>query len=176
MQGMDAITQAQTFATTGAMEAWSFVLSFLALLIIAAVLFGFALRYGKSALLALVIALYAGYALYVVFPYSDAVLAIGAGSALMLFIAKLVMYAILTYIPYYLIRRYGGHDYAEGHRLFVLLAAFLAAAFIIAIGYHTLGAKAAYSFTPAIDNLFAPAKYFFWWFIAPLAGVYLLVR
>jgi len=173
---MDAITQAQTFATTGASEAWTLILSFLALIIITGVLFAFSLRAGKSSLVSLILSFYIGYAIYQVFPYADAILAIGKGSAVTLVVAKLVIYAIATYIPFYVINRHASNDYFVPNKLIALFACFLAAAFLMAIGYHTFGAKSAYAFTPALDMLFAPASYFFWWFIAPLAGVYLLVR
>jgi hypothetical protein len=173
---MDAVTQVQQVATTASMEAWSFILSFLALIVITAALFAWSLRSGKRGIVALTLSLYAGYALYAVFPYADQVLAAGKDSALALFITKVVLFLALSAIPFYLLLRTVAADWMPGNKLVLLVACALTGAFIIALGYHTLGAKAAYAFTPSIDALFAPAKYFFWWFIAPLAGVFLLVR
>ena len=53
---------------------------------------------------------------------------------------------------------------------------FFAAAFLIALAYHVFPVADVYNFTPAIDLLFAPKEYFFWWFIAPAVGLFFLAR
>jgi hypothetical protein len=169
---MDSLT---ALATTGFNDAWTFVLNFLAFILIAGALFAWSLRSGRSALVAFVFSLYAGYALYAVFPYASSIIG-AAGSALTALFLKVVLYGVFTGLAYWAIRRHGGGDYFGGRHWVSAILAILASGFILAVLYHTLGAKGAYSFTPSIDALFAPKDYFFWWFVAPLAGVLLLAR
>lgn len=169
---MDALTQ---FATTGLAEAWTFILNFLALIILAGALFAWSWRSGRDGLITLIFSLYVGYTLYFAFPYADSIILAG-GSPLNELVLRVVFFGIFTGIAYWAISAHSSGTYfSAGHTVSIVLAV-LASGFIMAVLYHSLDAKAAYSFTPSIDALFAPKDYFFWWFIAPLVGILALAR
>jgi hypothetical protein len=167
---MDAVNE---LATGGFADIVTFVTNFLAFLVIAGALFAFSLRAGRAALITLIVSLYAGYALYAVFPYKD-VLESGEGTGA--FAAHLLMFVALTAFPYVLIRRIttSGFMRVNGFLLFGLCL--LTAGFILAIGYHLFGLSGVFPLSSSLDALFAPDKYFFWWFVAPLVGVFVAAR
>ena len=48
--------------------------------------------------------------------------------------------------------------------------------FLLAIAYHVFQVSNIYIFPDPINSLFAPDKYFFWWFVAPLLGLLFFVH
>jgi hypothetical protein len=169
---MDSVAK---LASTGVADAWTFVLSFLAFIIIAGALYGWAWKSGRDVLVSFVFSLYAGYALYFVFPYSDDFIKAG-GSALNELVLRVILFAIFTGLAYWAIRRHSSAGYFRAGQVATVALAILASGFILAVLYHSLNAKSAYTFTDSLDALFAPKDYFFWWFIAPLIGVLALSR
>ena len=53
---------------------------------------------------------------------------------------------------------------------------FLVATFPLALAYHIFPVASVYNFTPAVDALFAPKAYFWWWFVGPSIGLFFLAR
>lgn len=168
---MDALNQ---LATGGLADIVSFVGNFLVLLIIAAVLFFFALRVGRAMLISLVLALYVGFALFTVFPYKEMVLV--GDTPLVRAVAGIALFAVLTLFPYILLRRVSTSGSLHINPIALAVLALVTGGFVLVLGYHVLNISAVIPLTPSLDALFAPDKYFFWWFLAPLVGVFITTR
>ncbi len=168
---MNAIT---SLATNGVTEAWTLLLNFLILIVLAGVLFFFSHQMGRSAFVALVASLYVGFAVYTVFPFADA---LHTGSAaLNVTITSLILYTIFVALSYYILRRnMGGALFSTGN-VGIGIICLLTAGFLIALAYHSFSLRGVYTFPEVIEMYFAPAKYFFWWFIAPLVGLLAFAR
>lgn len=172
---MDAFVQVGNIATELSASAWVWAGNFLALIIITTLLLLFAMRGGRSGLISLILALYAGYALYIVFPFTDAVISAG-GTPLIQAILSVILFAIATFFPFVLIRRLTGGGFGTLSFFQNLLLSLLAGAFLLALGYHVFDVSNIYTFSQPLDQLFAPEGYFFWWFVAPLAGLFVFAR
>lgn len=167
--------QVSTFATNGAASAWLLAGNFLILLILFGVMLAFSYKGGRGGIISLLMAFYAGYAIYTVFPYTNQIVAAG-GSTMIKAIISIILFGIVTYIPFHFIQRLttGGFGVLSVVPRFVL--SFLAAGFLLALGYHVFAISEIYSFPAPLDTIFAPEGYFFWWFIAPLVGLIFLVH
>ena len=168
---MDSIN---SLATGGLGDIVSFVGSFLVLLVLAGALFLFALRAGRATFASLVLSLYAGFGLYTIFPYKGM---LGAdGTSLGATAAGLLLFAVLTFVPYMLLRRVatGGHTRIAPVTLAVL--SLVTAGFILALGYHVLNLEAVLPLSASLKAIVAPDSYLFWWFAAPLAGIFFATR
>ena len=172
---MDIATTVSDFATSGAHSAWLLAGNFLVLLILTGIMVGFSYRAGRGGIISLIVSFYAGYAIYLVFPYTDDILEAG-GSPVVKAIISLVLYSIATFVPFHFIQRLtsGGFGVLSAVPRFVL--SFLAAAFLLTLAYHVFHVSNIYTFPSPIDSLFAPDAYFFWWFVAPLVGLLFFVR
>lgn len=168
---MDVVNQ---FATGGFGSIVTFFGNFLVLVVIAALLFFFALRAGRAMLISLILALYVGFALFTVFPYKE--MFIVGDSALVRAVAGIALFAVFTFFPYILLRRVATSGSMRINPLVLSLLALVTGGFVLALGYHVLDIAAVIPLTPSLDALFAPDKYFFWWFVAPLIGVYATAR
>lgn len=158
---MDAVT-------TSAASAWGLIGNVLVFLLIVAALVVFSLRVGKAALLALILSLYVGYALYSVFPFT----ALAGGTP----VANVVVYAVLVFLSYLLVRKIGSSGIGGIKIVPLVILCALTGGFIMALGYTAFNIDTVYDFPKTLDLLFAPKEYFFWWFIVPLAGVFALSR
>lgn len=172
---MDVVTQVEQFATVGLSNAWLWAGNFLVLVILTVALLMFAMRGGRSALISLILALYGGYAIYIVFPYTEAVVSAG-GTQLIQAGLSIILFAAATFGPFVLIRRITSGGFGSLSFVPNLLLSFLTASFLLALGYHVFDISNIYSFPAPLDNLFAPRGYFFWWFIAPLFGLFILAH
>jgi hypothetical protein len=172
---MDIVTSVSDLATSGAHSAWLLVGNFLILLILTGLMIGFSYKGGRGGIISLLIAFYAGYAIYSVFPYTKDIVDAG-GSTMVKAIISIALYAGATFIPFHFIQRLttGGFGVLSFVPRFVL--SFLAAAFLLTLAYHVFHVQNIYSFPDPINSLFAPDEYFFWWFIAPLVGLMFLVH
>lgn len=168
---MDALNQ---FATGGLGDIVTFFGNFLVLLVIAVALFFFALRAGRAMLISLILALYVGFALFTVFPYKEMFLV--GDSALVRAVAGIALFAVFSFVPYLLLRRVSTSGSLHINPIVLGLLALVTGGFVLALGYHVLDIAAVIPLTPSLDALFAPDKYFFWWFVAPLIGVYAAAR
>jgi hypothetical protein len=176
---MDVVTNISTqvtdIAATGVSGAWLWAGNFLVLLVLTILMILFSYRGGRGGIISLILAFYAGYAIYLVFPYTDSIIAAG-GSTLIKALISIVIYGIATAIPFAFIQRLTGGGFGVLSFVPRFALSFLAAAFLLALAYHVFDVSNIYSFPEPLDNIFAPDGYFFWWFIAPLAGLFFLVR
>jgi hypothetical protein len=163
------------YASHGAASAWLLIGNFLILFVLTLVMIGFSYKAGRGGIISLLVAFYAGYAIYTVFPYSQAIIDAG-GSPVIKAIISIVLFGIATVIPFHFIQRLvtGGIGVISFFPRFLL--SFLAAAFLMAIAYHVFHVTKIYELPAPINTLFAPDQYFFWWFIAPLIGLVLFVH
>jgi uncharacterized membrane-anchored protein len=172
---MDIATSISEAATSGATSVWLILGNFLVLLILTGIMIGFSYKAGRGGIISLLISFYAGYAIYMVFPYTDDILNSG-GSSTVKAIISVALYIAATFVPFHFIQRLtsGGFGVLSVVPRFVL--SFLAAAFLLTLAYHVFYVSNIYTFPSPIDSLFAPDEYFFWWFIAPLVGLLFLVK
>ena len=126
-------------------------------------------------IISLLLSFYAGYAIYLVFPYTDFIISAG-GVPLLKAVLSVILFLLSILIPYLFINRLikGGYGVLSFVPRFVL--SFLAACFLIALAYHVFNVTHIYTFPEPMNSLFAPDQYFFWWFIAPLFGLFFLVH
>ncbi len=168
---MDALN---SLATGGFSEIVAFVGNFLVLIVLAVVLFFFAVRAGRALLISLILALYVGFALFTVFPYKETLLV--GDSTLARAVAGMVLFAAFTVFPYILLRRVSTTGALSINPISLALLALATGGFVLALGYHVLDIASVIPLTPSLDALFAPDRYFFWWFLAPLAGIFITTR
>ena len=168
---MDALN---SLMTGGFADIISFIGNFLVLLIIAGILFFFALRTGRSMLISFILALYVGFALFTVCPYKEQFL-IG-DTPLVRAVCGIVLFGVFAAFPYVLLRRVSTSGSMRIHPLTLAILAFVTGGFVLALGYHVLNIAAVIPLTPSLDALFAPDRFFFWWFVAPLVGVFVAAR
>ena len=154
--------------TESAVSVWGIIGNVFVFLLIAAALVVFAMRVGKAALFALILSLYAAYAIYSVFPFTD----LAGGTPL----GNVAVYGVLVVLSYLLVRRIGSSGIGGLKIVPLVILAALTAGFVMALGYTTFDIDTVYSFPKTLDLLFAPSQYFFWWFVAPLVGVFALGR
>ncbi len=167
--------QVSGFATSGASSVWLLFGNFVILLVLTLVMIGFSYKAGRGGIISLLLAMYVGYGIYIVFPYTEKIIDAG-GTVMIKAFLSIVIFAIATLIPFHFIQRLtsGGFGVLSFFPRFVL--SFLAATFLLALAYHVFDISDIYSFPAPIDKFFAPEGYFFWWFIAPMAGLVFLVH
>ncbi|HVB20127.1 MAG TPA: hypothetical protein VNF51_02505 [Candidatus Paceibacterota bacterium] len=169
----DAIAQVNTLATHTALTVWSSMSDFLIILVLVSIFFLFAWYVGRGPFVAVLLAFYCAYALYVMFPYMSYLPTAPALTALLVHIG---LYAGLALVFYIILRRVVVSDFLYIGIFGLIALSFLGAAFLLAFAYHVFPVAAVYNFTPAVAVLFRPEKYFFWWFIAPAIGLFFLAR
>jgi hypothetical protein len=167
------IAQVSTLATHTALGAWSFASAFLIVIILTGIFFLFAWYIGRGPFVAVLLSLYAAYAPYVVFPYTSYLPKTPALTALL---AHIGLYAAFTLVFYIILRRVVVSDFLYIGLFGLIVLSFLGAGFLLALAYHIFPVVSIYTFTPAIAALFAPNPYFFWWFVAPVIGLFFLAR
>ena len=146
---------------------------FLILLILFAVLFLFAWFVGHGSFVALLLSLYGAYAVYIAFPFKSLLPATPALTALL---AQAGVYAAFAFVFFLILRRVIVSDFLSIGIFGLIILSFLGAAFLIAVAAHVFSVSSLYTFTPAVAELFASPDYFFWWFVAPAAGLFLFAR
>ncbi len=146
----------------------SFSTDFFSFIVITAAVLLFALYFGRDRTAPLIAALYASLVLYEAFPFPAMIpgpyLQIGL---YLLFTA--ILFIAFSGLSYFMAARSGGFVVE------VIMAA-LVAGFVLAISIHVLPVQQIYLFTDATKSLFASNQAFFWWLVAPLAGLFFLGR
>lgn len=173
MTATDGLAKVNELATNYAFTAWNSVSDFLIIIILFSILFLFAWYVGRATLVSVLIAFYASFAIYKVFPYMSY---LPTAPALTTLLAQVGLYAALTLAFYIILRRVVVSDFLYVGIFGTIILSFLGATFIIALAYHVFPVAEVYRFTPAIDLLFAAKTYFFWWFTAPAIGLFFLAR
>lgn len=169
----DAIAQVNTIATQYSLTVWNGMSDFLIILVLVAVFFLYAFYIGRGQLVSVLLAFYCAYALYLVFPYMSLLPTAPAMTALL---AQAGLYLGLSFLFFIILRRVVVSDFLYIGIFGLIALSFLGAAFLIALAYHVFPIASIYTFTPAMDILFAPDVYFFWWFSAPAIGLFFLAR
>ena len=172
---MDIVTNVSNIATHGASSAWVLAGNFIVLVVLTVIMIGFSYKSGRGGIISLLLSFYAGYAIYMVFPYTKDIL--GAGSTpLMKAIISVILYAIATFIPFHFIQRLTSTGFGVLSFVPRFVLSFLSAAFLLALAYHVFHVSNIYTFPEPLNTLFAPDGYFFYWFIAPLVGLIFFVH
>lgn len=166
-----AITQAQQIATHVSINFSSITSDFLSIIILAGALFIFARYIGRGPFVALIVSLYSGLALYTIFPFMHYLPSAPARTAL---ISDVALFIGLSAIAYTILRRVVVSDFISLGTISLVILSLLGAGFLFALAYQVFPVRAVHSFTPAINALFAPKTYFFWWISAPLIGLFAL--
>jgi hypothetical protein len=172
---MDIVNSVSGLATNGIASVWLLVGNFLILLILTVIIIGFSYKAGRGGIISLIVSFYAGYALYIVFPYTDDIVKAG-GSTVVKAVISIALYIGMTFVPYHFIQRITGGGFGTLSFVPRFVLSFLAAAFLLTLAYHVFHVSNIYTFPSPIDSLFAPNEYFFWWFVAPLVGLLFLVH
>jgi hypothetical protein len=167
------IAQVSTLATHTALSAWAVANAFLIVIILVALFFIFAKYVGRGSFVALLIAFYAAYAPYIIFPYLSL---LPTAPPLTAFLAHIGLYIGLILVFFIILRRVIVSDFLYIGHFGLLILSFLGAAFLIALASHVFAIASVYNFTPAISALFSPDKYFFWWFSGPAIGLLFFAR
>lgn len=170
----DIALQVSDFATSAAANSVGVVSNFLILVILTVVFILVSYR-SRGGIISLLVAFYVGYGVFMVFPYTQDIVATG-GSPIVKAVISVVIYAIACIVPFLFIERLvsGGIGVLSVFPRFGL--SFLAATFLMALAYHVFQINNIYPLPEPMNSLFAPDQYFFWWFIAPLLGLLLLVH
>ncbi len=91
-------------------------------------------------------------------------------------LAHVGVYLGLSFLFYIILRRVVVSDFLYVGIFGLIALSFFGAAFLLALAFQVFPVADVYRFTPAIDLLFAPKAYFFWWFVAPAVGLFFLAR
>ena len=176
MTATSGIAQVNTLATHTAATLWNFGSDFLIILVLVAFFFAFAWYVGRGPFVAIMLSYYGAYAIYITFldlPYAQY---LPQAPALTALLAHVGVYAALGFAFYVVLRRVVVSDFLYVGNIGLIILSFLASAFLIAMTYHVFPITPIYHYTPAMDVLFAPKQYFFWWFVAPAIGLFFLAR
>lgn len=173
MTATGTIAQIGALATSTALSTWGVAGDFLVVILLAAIFFLFAWYVGRGPFVALMLSFYGAYALYAVFPYQSL---FPSEPAMMALLAHVGAYFALALAFYLILHRVIVSDFLYIGTFGLVILSLLGAAFLIALAYHVFPVADVYRFAPAIDALFAPAKYFFWWFAAPVVGLIFFAR
>ena len=168
MPDIAALGQVSTIATHGAITVWGAISGFLVIIVPTLVFVLFTRYVGRGQLVALLLAFYASYALYVAFPYVSVLPSAPAITALAV---RLGLYGALTALFYIILRRVVVSDFLHIGLIGLILLSLLATCFLIALAYHVFPVSELYHFNTALDPLFAPKAFFFWWFLGPAVGL-----
>ena len=173
MPVQDTLTQVNTLATHTVLNAWSVAGDFFIIVVLFGALFLFAWYAGRGPFVALLLALYAAYAVYLIFPYANL---LPTAPALTALLARVGLFLVFVLVVYMILRRVVVSDFLYVGLFGLITLAFLGGTFLLALAYQAFPVSSVYHFTPAVDAIFAPKQYFFWWFIAPLVGLFFLAR
>jgi len=173
MTAADGIEQVSSLATNTAFSAWSMAGEYLIVLVLIGVLFFFAWYFGHGPFVALLLSFYAAYAVYTLFPYTSLLPSTPTLTALL---SNIGVYLAFVLVFFIVLRRVIVSDFLYIGIFGLIILCALGAAFLIAVASHVFLITSVYQFTPAITALFAPDKYFFWWFSAPAIGLLFFAR
>ncbi|MDP1707426.1 MAG: hypothetical protein Q8L30_02640 [bacterium] len=173
MTATEGLAQVNELATNTALSAWSFGSDFLIILILLAVIFLFAWYVGRGPFVSLLLAFYAAYAIYVIFPYKSLLPDTPATTSLL---GEVGLYFALVLLFFIILRRVIVSDFLYIGIFGLITLSFLGAAFLLALAFQIFSVTDIYNFTPAVSALFAPKASFFWWFSAPAIGLFFLAR
>jgi hypothetical protein len=169
----EAIAQVNALASHTAFSLWNSASDFLIILVMIGFFFVFAWYIGRGPLVAIMLSYYGAYAIYIAFPYEQY---LPQAPALTALLAHVGLYTGLGFAFYIVLRRVVVSDFLYVGSIGLIVLSFFASTFLIALTYQVFPITSIYHFTPAMDMLFAPKQYFFWWFVAPAVSLFFLAR
>ncbi len=140
-------------------------------------LFCFALFYGKSRAVGLLISVYVGIIGFLSFPFLEEATLLKSSEA-QTTLSHIGLFAVGVFIIYTVIQRFIYVEYPASTLFRFIHAGIIAAsttALLFAFAYHTIPVGTLYDFNQTIDHLFS-SEYFFWWLVAPLGGLFFVSR
>ncbi len=167
---MDQVT---ALANSGASGVVPILMNFLALIVLTIVLFVFALRAGRPAFISLILSFYIGFGLFTVFPWKEQLM---VGDGMTKAVAALLLYAILSALPFLVLRRVNTMGLMSIHPLPLFVLSGLSAGALLAVSYHFLNLAKILPATPPIAAYVVPEQFLFYWLIAPLVAFFVLIR
>lgn len=173
MSATEGLAQVNQLATHTANTLWANTSAFLALLVVIGILFFFAWYFGKGPFMALLLSFYAAYAIYITFPYASLLPTAPLSTALYTHVG---LFLALTAVFFLILRRVVVSDFLYIGLFGMIALSFFGAAFLMALAFHVFPVTKLYHFSPAIEMLFGPDQYFFWWFVAPAIGLFFLAH
>jgi hypothetical protein len=173
MPDMHSIAEVTALAVPLASTVWNSVSDFLIVLVLVLVFILFSRYVGRGQLVALILAFYCAYALYIVFPYKDY---LPSAPPITAVATHAGVFLALSFAFYLILRRIVVSDFLYIGSIGLILLSFLATGLLLVLAYQVFDITTVYRFTPAIDMLFAHKQYFFWWFLAPAVGLFFLAH
>jgi hypothetical protein len=169
------LLQGSSLVSSGTGHVVAFAENFLTIVILTGLMIGFSYRSGRGGIISLLAAFYAGYCIYLVFPYTNFIINLG-GIAILKAVLSVVLFVIATIPPFIFFQRLVGGGFGVLSFVPRFVLSFLGACFLLALAYHVFNFTHIYSFPGPINSVFAPDQYFFLWFIAPLLGLLFLIH
>lgn len=167
---MDQVAALAQTSTAGVLPV---VMNFLALIVLTVILFAFAMKAGRAAFISLVLALYVGFGLFMVFPWKEQII---SGDGMTKAVAALLIFIALSVVPFLVMRRVNTMGAMHIHPLPLFFLSALSAGALLAISYHFLSLATILPATPPLTTYLLPEQYLFYWLIAPLIGFFALAR
>lgn len=167
---MDQVTALAESSASGVLP---IIMNFLALIVLTLVLFGFAMKVGRAAFISLLIALYVGFGLFMVFPWKEQMM---AGDGMTKAVAGILIFIALSAFPFLILRRVNTLSLMRIHPLPLFFICGLAAGALLALSYQFLGLGTILPATPPITAYVLKPEYLFYWLLAPLVGLFVLAH
>lgn len=142
---------------------------FVAFLIVAAVVAAFAFYFGRDRIVPLVAALYASIPLFLFFPYDTA-----PYGGVLVVLSLWLGFVLLALVAFSGLAAFVASGSIGFIKVVILSAA--TAGLILALAIHVLPVEELYTFSAPTRALFDSAEAFFFWLVAPLAGIFLFGR
>ncbi len=144
----------------------------------AVALFAFALRYGKSSIVSLILAFYIAILAFTHFPYTKS-FSFFFKSDTQILAFNIFVFAVFVIVAYITVERVVWTEYPRQKilRLFdAIILAFSATTLSLAFAYNVLPATSFSEFPVSIKLLFDSPVFFFWWLIFPIVSILLFTK
>lgn len=173
MPDAESLAQLTAIAVPLATSAWNSVSDILIILAMVLIFILFSRYIGRGPFVGLMLAFYTAYALYVTFPYMSL---LPSAPAITAVATRVGLYAALVFIFYIVLRRVVVSDFLYVGSIGLIVLATLATGLLLTLAYQVFDITTVYHFTPTMDMLFAKKEYFFYWFAAPMIGLFFLAH
>ena len=173
MSATEGLAQVTTYATPIALNLWNSISAFLIVVVLVLVLVLFSRYVGRGPFVGLIFSFYSAYALYIAFPYTSY---LPSAPAITAVATRGGLYLALVFLFYIILRRVVVSDFLFIGSIGLIILSSLATGLILALAYQVFSVSTIYHFTPALDMLFAPKAYFFYWFFAPAIGLFFFAK
>lgn len=167
------MNQLASLAESGTSGVLPILMNFLALIVLTVVLFTFALRAGRPAFVSLILSLYVGFGLFMVFPWKAQII---SGDGMTKAVASLLIFIGLSILPFLILRRVNTLGMARIHPLPLFGLSVLSSGALLAVSYHFMELSKILPATPPIAAYVVPEQYLFYWLVAPLVAFFIFAR